>query len=160
MLVSSFWNSREHLSLFCFFFFFLTTAQWIISSALFYRFWLLHSAVVITEFQVASNLHSMLGYCISSSKEGTSRGKAVLDIPNLKLGAPHSQFSFRSAVSPSQSCHPWPTIKPPLISPSELPLFFPISSPDSPCRQGVNKPHNHTFTLKPSKYPKVYHSQY
>lgn len=158
-----FHNSREHFSLFVwfffFFFFFPTTAQWVISSVLFSRFWLLHSAVVITEFHVAFSFQSMWGYCISNSKEDTSRGRTVLDILNLKRRAPDSHFSFpRSAILPSQSSHPWPTKKLPLNSPSELYLFFHISSLDSSWAQCINKRLIHTFTLKPSKDPKAYES--
>lgn len=147
------------LGFFFLFFFFPTTAQWVISSVLFSRFWLLHSAVVITEFHVASNLQSMWGYCISNSKEDTSRGRTVLDILNLKRRAPDSHFSFpRSAVLPSQNSHPWPTKKLPPNSPNELYLFFHISSLDSSWAQCINKRLIHTFTLKPSKDPKAYES--
>lgn len=120
--------------------FFLTTAQWVISNSLFYQFWLLHSTTVITELHVASNLQSMLGYCISNSKEDTSWGRAVLDIPNLKGRPPDSHFSFlRSAILSSQSSHHWPTIKVLLISLCELPFFF-TSPPQIPRISSVLSP--------------------
>lgn len=129
--------------------FFPMTACWVISKSLFYRFWFLHSTVFITEFHPVCNLQSMLNYCISNRKEGTCREQAVLDMLNLELNTPHSHFScLKSAIFPSQSRQPWPTIKLPVISPRELHLSFHIMSSDSLHLQCINKPLTHTFPLK------------
>lgn len=92
-----FLNSREHFSLIDIFF--PMTVCWVISKALFYRFWFLHSAVFITEFHPVCNLQSMLNYCISNRKQGTCRDQVVLDMLNLELNTPHSHFSCHFSQS-------------------------------------------------------------
>lgn len=104
--------------------FFPTTAQRVGSDALFSQFWLLRSTAVITEFHVASSPCRATAFLTGKR---TPRGAELFStsLTWKRTPTPDSHFSFlRSAVLPSQSSQPWPTIKLPLISPRELYFFF------------------------------------